>query len=350
MTVAAVLLAAGHGTRMNSKTQKVLHPVGGLPMIQHVFESAAAVADLPPVVVVGADEVGVRALLGERASYVVQEQRLGTGHATLMAEEILRARADQVIVTYGDMPLLRPDSLRDLVDLQAESAAVIAMLTVLGETSSSFGRVVRAADGDVREIVEIAEARHRPNFAELVAITELNAGVYCFDAAWLWDNLPNLPLRRARTGDEYYLTDMVGLAVEQGCRVVAVVGNDSDEFLGAGTRAELVAVEKAFRRRANRRWLEAGVTLVDPDTTFIDPHVAIGQDTVIWPNCHIQGSSRIGEDCIIGPSTIIRNADVGNRCRIEQAVVDESVVPDGAEVQPFTYLRDSRPDNQQDRN
>jgi bifunctional UDP-N-acetylglucosamine pyrophosphorylase/glucosamine-1-phosphate N-acetyltransferase len=299
------------------------------------------VADLPPVVVGGAGEEEVRGLLGTRATYVVQEQRLGTGHATTMAEQPLRGRADQVIVTYGDMPLLRPDSLRDLVDLQAESAAVIAMLTVLGEPSSSFGRVVRAADGNVHEIVEVAEARQRSNFAELLAITELNAGVYCFDAAWLWDNLPNLPLRRARNGEEYYLTDMVGLAVNQGRRVVAVVGNDPDEFLGAGTRAELVAVEQAFRRRANKRWLEAGVTLIDPATTFIDQQAIIGQDTVIWPNSYIQGSSRIGEDCVIGPNAVLRNAHVGDNCTIEQAVIEGSVILDGTRVRPFTYLCDN---------
>ena len=349
MTVAAVLLAAGHGTRMNSKTQKVLHPVGGLPMIQHIFEAAEAVADLKPVVVVGGGEVGVRQLLGERASYALQEERLGTGHATMMAADALRGRADQVIVTYGDMALLRARSLASLVEGQAESGAAIVMLTVMGEPASTFGRVVRGIDGSVAEIVEVAEARQRDDGEAILAVRELNAGVYCFDGPWLWENLPALPLRQARDSQEYYLTDMVRLAVAQGRRVEAVVGDDADEFLGAGTRAELVAVEKAFRRRANRRWLEAGVTLVDPDTTFIDPDVAIGQDTVIWPNSYIQGSSRIGEECVIGPNTIVRNAEVGDRCRVEQAVIEESVVPAGAEVRPFTYVRDSRPDSGKDR-
>jgi len=342
MTVAAILLAAGHGTRMNSKTQKVLHGVGGKPMILHVFEAAESVADRPPVVVVGAGEEGVRALLGERATYVVQEQRLGTGHATLMAEDVLRDRADQVLVTYGDMPLLRAGSLAKLVAEQRQSSAVIALLSVLGDASSSFGRVVRAGDGTVSEIVEVAEARQRANTAELLAIRELNAGVYCFEAGWLWDNLPHLPLRQARDGQEYYLTDMVGLAVAQGERVVATVGEDPDEFLGAGTRAELVAVEKAFRRRANRRWLEAGGTLIDPETTYIDQQAIIGQDTVIWPNSYIQGHSCVGSDCVIGPNTILRDAQVGNGCIIEQAVVEASEIPSGTRVQPFTFLRDNK--------
>lgn len=341
MTVAAILLAAGHGTRMNSKIQKVLHDVGGQPMILHVFDAAEEVAGLPPVVVVGAGEEGVRDLLGSRAIYVVQEQRLGTGHATMVAEEVLRGRAGQVLVTYGDMPLLRASSLAGLVAQQAQSGAAITMLTVLGDTESTFGRVVRAEDGSVREIVEVAEARQRPDAAELLAIRELNAGVYCFDAAWLWDNLPHLPLRQARNGQEYYLTDMVGLAVAQGRCVVAVVGEDPDEFLGAGTRAELAAVEAAFRRRANRRWLEAGVTLIDPDTTFIDQQAVIGQDTVIWPNSYIQGRSRIGAGCVIGPNAMIRDAEVGDGCTIELAVIERSLIPAGTRVQPFTYLHDN---------
>jgi bifunctional UDP-N-acetylglucosamine pyrophosphorylase/glucosamine-1-phosphate N-acetyltransferase len=342
MTIAALLLAAGHGTRMNSKKQKVLHSVGGQPMILHVFEAAASVAGLPPVVVVGAGETGVRALLRDRATYVVQEQRLGTGHATMMAEPALRGRADQVVVTYGDMPLLRASSLATLVAAQAQHRAAIALLTALGDAGSTFGRVVRAGDGSVREIVEVAEARQRPDAAELLALRELNAGVYCFDAAWLWANLPDLPLRQARYGQEYYLTDMVGLAVAQERRVIAVVAEDPDEFLGAGTRAELVAVEHAFRRRANRRWLEAGVTVMDPDTTFIDQQAIIGQDTVIWPNSYIQGVSSVGADCVIGPNAILRDAQVGDGCTIEQAVVENSAIAAGTRVRPFTYLRDNQ--------
>jgi bifunctional UDP-N-acetylglucosamine pyrophosphorylase / glucosamine-1-phosphate N-acetyltransferase len=339
VTVAAVLLAAGHGTRMNSKTQKVLHATGGQPMIVHVFQAAAAVSDLKPVLVVGAGEDGVRRLLGVRATYVVQAERLGTGHATMMAEPVLRGRADQVIVTYGDMPLLRGSSLATLVARQQEQGAAIVLLSFMGDPASSFGRVIRAADGSVREIVEVAEARRRADGAALLAVPELNAGVYCFDGPWLWDNLQELPLRQARDGEEYYLTDMVGLAVSQGRRVEAIVGEDADEFLGAGTRAELVGVEQAFRRRANRRWLEAGVTLVDPATTFIDQDVTIGQDTVIWPNSYIQSGSRIGSDCVIGPNTILRNARVGDGCYLEQVVVEGSEIAAGARIPPFTHLQ-----------
>lgn len=332
--IAVVLLAAGQGVRMNSKKQKILHEVGGRPMVLHAFLAAEAAADLPPVLVVGPGETGVRALIGDRALYAVQPEALGTGHATRMAADILRGRADQVIVTYGDMPLLRTETLCRLADTQRDSGAAVALLSVVGEPSSTFGRVVRDERGRVREIVEVAEARRRPESESLLAIRELNAGVYCFDGVWLWANIDNLPVRRARRGDEYYLTDMVEMAVGQGRDVVALRSDDADEGLGAGTRAEMVEVERAFRRRVNTHWLAHGVTLVEPDATWIGPDVAIGRDTVIWPNTFLQGHTTIGEDCIIGPNAILRDAVVGDRCRIEQLLLKGATVPDDTTARP----------------
>lgn len=324
---------------MNSKTQKILHDVGGRPMVAHVFESAASVADLPPLLVVGPGEDGVQQLFGEQAWYVTQPEQLGTGHAALMAKPLLAGKAEQVIVTYADMPLLRPETLHNLARAQAQQGVLLSMLSVMGDPNSSFGRVVRDEGGKVIEIVEVAEAKQRPNKKELLAIRELNAGVYCFEADWLWEQLPFLPIRQARSGQEFYLTDMVGRAVEQTKGVKAIVVEDADECLGAGTREEMTAVEKAFRRRTNRYWLEAGVTLIDPETTYIDQTVIIGQDTVIWPNTYIQGNSRIGEDCILGPNTIIRNAQIGKDCQIEQAVIEDTILADGTKVDPFTRLK-----------
>lgn len=316
--IAVVLLAAGKGTRMKSKTQKILHEVGGKPMVQHAFDAAATVAKLPPVLVIAPDDSGVPDLLRDKASYVIQAEQLGTGHAALMARESLRGRADQIIVTYGDMPLLQAKTLTQMAETQSQTGAAIAMLTVKGEITSSFGRVVRDEKGQVKEIVEVAEARRRPNTAELLAINELNVGVYCFDAEWLWPNLDNLPLRQARSGPEYYLTDLVELAVQQGRGVVALLTDDPAECLGAGTRTEMVEVERAFRQRMVQKWLDNGVTIVDPATTYIDPDVTIGQDTVIWPNSYLQGQTMIGEDCVIGPNAIIRDAVVVAGSRVEQ--------------------------------
>jgi bifunctional UDP-N-acetylglucosamine pyrophosphorylase/glucosamine-1-phosphate N-acetyltransferase len=323
---------------MDSKYQKILHEVGGKPMLQHIFEAAAQVADLPPVLVVGPGADGVRSLIGSRATYMVQAEQLGTGHATMMAEAALKDKATQVIVTYGDMPLLRAETLQRLATMQAETIATITMLTVLGSPDSSFGRIVRGEDGSVIEIVEVAEARRRPDGEVLLNTREQNVGVYCFDANFLWSNIHELPLRQARGGHEYYLTDLIDTAVRQNLRVEAVITEDPDEGLGAGTRAELVAVEKAFRRRANKHWLAHGVTLIDPDTTYIDPDVQIGQDTVIWPNSYLQGHTAVGAECIIGPSTVLRNARVGDGCRIEMAMVVGAEVGAGTAVPPFSVI------------
>lgn len=339
MTLAVLLLAAGHGTRMNSKYQKVLHPVGGKPMVQHVFEAALVVADLPPVLVVGEGQAGIPHLLGDKAEYVVQEEKLGTGHATMVAKAALTGRSDQLVVTYGDMPLLMAETIQQLAAKQRETGAAVVLLAADAGPENTFGRIVRDENGRIVEIVELANARRRPNAAELINIREQNAGVYCFDADWLWANIDKLPLRQARSGNEYYLTDMVELAVEQGLLVEGIWSNDPDESLGAGTRAEMVAVEKAFRRRANRRWLNAGVTLVDPDSTYIDPDVTIGQDTVIWPNSYLQGRTQIGADCVIGPNTIIRNSILGDQCTLEQVMLEGQVLPAGSHLPPFTHLR-----------
>ena len=344
MTLAIILLAAGHGTRINSRRQKVLHEVGGKPMVMHPFDAAESLADLKPVVVVGAGEQGVQGLLGDRAQYVVQEERLGTGHATLAAREALEGRADQVLVTYGDMPLLQARTMAQLAQTQAQTGAVVVMLTVPGETDSAFGRVLRDDAGRVTEIVEVAQARASDDAERILAIGEHNAGVYCFDAAWLWTNLPNLPLRQARSGPEYYLTDMVSIAVAQGRDVEAVRAAEADEGLGAGTRAELVAVERALRDRVNRRWLTEGVTLVDPQTTYIDPDVKIGQDSVIWPNSYLQGKTVVGRDCIVGPNAVLRDAVLGDGCRVMQAVLEGVTVGSGDTVVPGSYLEENDDD------
>ncbi|MCB8942401.1 MAG: NTP transferase domain-containing protein [Ardenticatenaceae bacterium] len=307
---------------MKSKKQKILHEVGGKPMVLHVFEAAEQVADVPPVLVVGPGARGVQALIGPRALYVEQLEQLGTGHAARMARSVLLGGAEQVLVTYGDMPLLRAETMRRMAQAQAETGAAMSLLAVMGQRDSTYGRLVRDDNGRVLEVVEVAEAKKRPNPDHYLNILELNAGVYCFDAAWLWQNIGDLPLRQARNSEEYYLTDMVEIAVKQGLRVEPVSTEDADEWLGAGTRAEMVAVERAFRRRANYYWLERGVTLVDPDSVYIDPDVKIGQDTVIWPNTFVQGHTVVGEDCVLGPNVIVRDAVLGDGCWLERVTVE----------------------------
>lgn len=307
-------------------------------MLQHVVDAAWAAAGRKPLLVVGPGETGARDLFGDQADFVIQEERLGTGHAVQMAIPVLAGRAGQVLVMYGDTPLLRPETLQLLAQKQAETRAALSMLTMIGSPESTFGRILRDAHGRVREIMEVAQARRRPDAEAILGILELNVGVYCFQAEWLWANLPHLPLRRARSGVEYYLTDLVEMAINQERVVETVLLEDTDEGLGAGTRAELAQVEAAFRRRAARKWLEAGVTLVDPAATYIDPEVNIGQDTIIWPNSFIQGRSDIGRDCVIGPNTILRDVCLGDGCRVKQAVLEGVTLAAQTTLPPFTHL------------
>jgi bifunctional UDP-N-acetylglucosamine pyrophosphorylase/glucosamine-1-phosphate N-acetyltransferase len=288
-----------------------------------VFEAAETIADEKPVIVIAPGEDGVPNLVGDRASYAVQADRLGTGHAAMMATAQLQGKTDQVLITYGDMPLLQAKTMQQLADLHAESGAAVTLLSIMGDAESSFGRIVRGADGGVLEIVEVSEAKQRANGKEILAIKELNAGIYCFTAPFLWQNLPNLPQRIARGGKiEYYLTDMVDIAVQQGLRVEGLVADDPNEGLGAGTRAEMVAVERAIRDRINTHWLNHSVTILDPRTTWIDSNVQIGQDTVIYPHTFLQGNTTIGEDCHIGPHAVLKNAKI----------------EDNTIVKPFTHV------------
>ncbi len=323
MSLAILILAAGHGSRMKSKYQKILHPVAGKPMFMHIFEMAEQIADLKPVIVIAPGEDGVPNLVGDRAEYIIQAERLGTGHAALMATDALRGRSSQALVTYGDMPLVKLETMRLLAKHQAETGAALSMLAVPGQPTSTFGRVVRDKSGGVTEIVEVTTAKQREDGDQILAIRELNAGIYCFDASFLWDNLPKLPLRQARSGQEYYLTDMVEAAVRQNLRVEAIVSDDPDEGVGAGTRAELVEVERIFQKRVNSYWLKNGVTIVDPATVWIEPSVQIGRDTIIQPNSFLRGSTKIGEDCIIGPHVVLENV----------------TIPSSEIVPPFTHLK-----------
>lgn len=339
--LAAVILAAGQGTRMQSRIPKIFHKVGGRPMVSLVFDAAVAVTDQPPILIVAPGDETIRTLFGEGARYIEQPEQLGTGHATMMADPVLRGRTDQVLVTYADMPLLRTATMRQMANCQEETRAAVVMLTVIGDRKSTFGRVLRDSSGRVVEIVEVAQAKQRPNGEQILATTELNVGVYCFAADWLWENLHRLPVRQARSGEEYYLTDMIETAVAQNQPVEALMVQDKDECLSAGTRSELVVVERAFRRRINQHWLENGVSIIAPEVTYIDIGVSIGLDSVIWPNTYLEGETNIGQNCTIGPNAIVREAIIGDGCRIEQAVVEHSTIASGTQIPPFSHINGS---------
>lgn len=331
MKVTAVILAAGQGTRMRSALPKVLHPLGGRPLLQYSLDLAAKVGSASPVVVVGHGADQVREIVGDKARFAVQEQQLGTANAVQSVEAVAAGEADYVVVISADMPLLRSETLQELVNRQAANDGPLTMLTVNSENPRGFGRVVRGADGSVTAIVEEAQAT-----PEQLAIRELNVGAYCFRDAWLW---PALRRVKMSPKGEYYLTDLVEIAVAEGQVVQALVAEDKCETIGINTRVHLSEAEAVLRSRINTTWMESGVMMIDPASTYIDAAVQIGRDTVIWPNTYLHGETVIGEGCEIGPNTIIYDTIIGSRCKILASVLEKAELEDGVDMGPFARLR-----------
>ncbi|MBU0510117.1 MAG: bifunctional UDP-N-acetylglucosamine diphosphorylase/glucosamine-1-phosphate N-acetyltransferase GlmU [Chloroflexi bacterium] len=331
MKITPIILAAGQGTRMHSSLPKVLHPILGRPMVWYALEAAQEVTETKPVVVIGHGAEGVRQVLGDTVQFVWQEQRLGTGHAAQQAEPVLRGETDLVLVTSADMPLITSETLSRLVDAQTSHAGPITMLTVVLVDPHGFGRVIRADSGQVAAIIEEAQAS-----PEQLSVRELNAGVYCFSADWLWPALKRVELSPK---GEYYLTDLVGIAAAEGRSVQAIRLEDPTEMIGVNTRVHLAEATAIMQQRINRKWMLAGVSIVDPNATYIEPGITIGRDTVIWPNTYLQGETQVGESCVLGPNTIIRDTQLGNRCQVFASVLETAVVEDDVDIGPFGHLR-----------
>jgi bifunctional UDP-N-acetylglucosamine pyrophosphorylase / glucosamine-1-phosphate N-acetyltransferase len=332
--IATVILAAGFGTRMKSDLPKVLHPLAGRPMVEWSVRAAEQIGNRPPVVVVGHGKEQIRALLGERVAYAEQAELLGTGHALMQTETQLRGQSDAVVVFYADMPLLQTATLQALVArFAAEQQAGplgLAMLTIHRADSQGFGRVVRNADGQVQAIVEEVDCT-----PEQKLIQELNPGIYCFNATWLWQTIGRLPLSRK---GEYYLTDMVGLAVAEGQRVVTMSAPPDDVY-GINTRIHLAEATAVMHRRIAERHLLNGVTITDPATTYIDDTVEIGQDTTILPGCLLEGTTRIGRHSLIGPYSWVSDCLIGDYCRVTYSVIEQAQLDNHADIGPFGRLR-----------
>lgn len=334
MTTSAVILAAGYGTRMKSDLPKVMHLLGGRPLIDWAVRAVEPLVDAPPVVVVGHGQALVRAYLGMRAVFAEQQQLLGTGHAVLQALPQIDDTVDTVLVTYADMPLLTSATLRQLFDLyaahRADPALAIAMLTITRDNPQGFGRIARDAAGRVAGIVEEIDCT-----PDELLIRELNPGIYCFDAAWVRAHLPTVP---PSAKGEYYLTDLVALAVAQGRRVVTAPA-PLDDVYGINNRLHLAEAETILRRRILERHLLAGVTIIDPQATYIEDAVTIGADTTIWPGCILRGATVIGRQCTIGPYSTIVDTTIADGCRALYAVLEQARMDAGAEIGPFGHLR-----------
>jgi bifunctional UDP-N-acetylglucosamine pyrophosphorylase/glucosamine-1-phosphate N-acetyltransferase len=301
-------------------------------MIWHALEAVRPAASETPVVVVGHGAEKVTDYLGDSARTVLQDPQLGTAHAVMQAAPLLRGTGGLVLVCYADMPLLRGDTLKRLVEKQTANPGPFSMLTVFHNDPHGFGRIVRGADGTVQAIVEEYVATE-----EQKRIKELNVGAYCFNADWLWDALARIE-KNPHKG-EYYLTDTVEVAVKAGLPIQAEVMEDAKEAIGVNTRVHLAEVEAEMRRRVNESHMLNGVTLIDPASTYIELGVTIGRDTVIWPNTYLHGRTEIGEGNALGPNTIIRDSKIGNRCKVLASAMEGAWLEDDVDMGPFARLR-----------
>lgn len=331
---AVLILAAGLGTRMKSRQAKVLHRAGGRALIEHVVDAALEVA--PPhriVVVTGCQAEAVESLLGDRGvRFARQDEPKGTGHAVLAARDAA-AGAERVVVLYGDCPLLTADTVRRLISRQVASRAAAVLVTAVLQDPTGYGRILRDPDGNVLGIVEEKSATE-----EQRAIREINAGIYCFAAAPLWEYIGQIPADNAAR--EYYLTDLIGILRRAGKTVLPLVHDDPQELLGINTRAELAAADRILRERIVRRWMLDGVTIEKPETVTIDPAVRIGMDTVIGPFAQILGRTIIGENCRVGACSIVEDSELEDGAAVEAfSVVRSARLERGAQVGPFARLR-----------
>lgn len=331
---AVVVLAAGEGTRMKSRTPKVLHTLSGRSLLGHAIEAGGDLAPRRLVVVVGHAREQVSAAVAAAAPYadiVVQEQQLGTGHAVRMVIESVGAMSGTVIVTYADMPLLRGATLQRLVDTHHEAGNAVTVLTARGDFPG-FGRIVRDADGAFLRIVEERDAT-----AAERAIDEFNSGCYAFDGTLLADAIKRVTTDNSQR--EEYLTDVVEILRGDGHAVGSVLAADAAEIRGVNDRVQLAEARRALNDRILREWMLAGVTIVDPASTWIDVTVRIGRDAEIGPQTQLEGATVIGEGAKIGAGCLLEDTTVGDDAVLLHAVCRQSEIGPRVTVGPFAYLR-----------
>jgi bifunctional UDP-N-acetylglucosamine pyrophosphorylase / glucosamine-1-phosphate N-acetyltransferase len=334
--LAIVIVGAGKGTRMHSALAKVLHPLAGQPLIAHVLDLATQLAPQHLVTVVGHQADMVRQVCEPRGAVcVLQEPQLGTGHAVAQAASVLGNFEGDVLVLYGDVPLLRLDTVRALRDEHRRCDAAVTVLTAWLDDPSGYGRIVRNAQGAIEAIVE-----HRDASPAQQAIREINTGIYYLKSPFLFQALAQVGQQNAQ--GEQYLTDVVGVAVSQQCRVAHVSVADAQEIIGVNTRLELAQLETVLRRRLCDVHMLAGVTIQDPASTVIDAEVCIGRDTVIAPQTHLLGQTHIGAGCVIGPQVVVQDSTLADGVRVEPfCVIREQAVARLSTIASFSYLTPS---------
>jgi len=329
-----VVLAAGQGTRMKSNLPKVLHPLGGRPLFLHVLRTAQRLNPNPVAIVIGHGAEAVRSAYARNdVVWILQEQQRGTGHAVLCAKEAFKEFKGEVIILSGDVPFIREQTLLMLVAHHRSRSAALTLLTAFLDEPKGYGRILRDDHGNVTGIVEEKDATLGER-----GIREVNAGVYVVSAPFVFAALSEI--KNHNQQGEYYLPDIVAIGLARRADIETVRVDDVREMLGINTREELAFMEKNLRQSINKKWMLAGVTFKDPDTTYIEDGVTIGKDTVIGPNTQLRGKTVVGERCQIDGSAFLTDAQIGDEVHLRFSVVMIGCrVANGAIIGPFAHLR-----------
>lgn len=332
MDTSAIILAAGSGTRMKSDKPKVAHELLGKPLVRWVVDAARQAGVGTIISVLGHGIEVVRPLVEDDTQVVVQEQRNGTADAVNSAREACAGMTGSLLVLSGDCPLITAETIASLAKAREEADAAVAVLTMEAENPFGYGRIIRDSEGQVECIVEQKDCT-----PEQAAVTECNSGFYCFDAEHLFDALSRVSNENAQ--GEFYLTDVIGIARNDGRAVVAVCAEDPEECLGINTRLQLSAATKVMQRRVNTAFMLSGVTMLDPETVWIGPGVTIDQDVEILPQTMLMGATSIGSGSVIGPNTRLTDTQVGRDCVLDETIAVSAIIEDGCQCGPRAYLR-----------
>ncbi|WP_438297235.1 bifunctional UDP-N-acetylglucosamine diphosphorylase/glucosamine-1-phosphate N-acetyltransferase GlmU [Sporosarcina sp. FA15] len=328
----AVVLAAGQGTRMKSDLYKVLHPVCGKPMVEHVIDHIRGLGIGRIVTIVGHGAETVEETLGEKSEYALQQEQLGTAHAVQQAERLIGDLDGTTIVVCGDTPLIRSETMEELIAHHKATGAKATILTANADDPTGYGRIIRGESGQVLRNVEQKDAT-----PEEQKVTEINTGTYCFDNRTLFETLKKV--ENNNTQGEYYLPDVVGILQSENALVSAYVTGDFSETLGINDRVVLAEADRVMRRRIAEKHMRNGVTIINPESTYISAAAEIGRDTVLQPGTMIEGHTVIGNKCVIGPNSQIVDSVIGDNTNVHSSVVLSSRIGSTTAIGPFAHIR-----------
>lgn len=331
MRTKALILAAGQGTRMKSNELKVLHKVFDKALVEYPIEAAKYVGVEEICIIIGHKAENIKAKLGEDMTYVLQKEQLGTGHAVMQAKEFIED-ADEVLILCGDTPLITGETLEKMLAFHRSQKNALTVLSAIMDDPTGYGRIVRDENGHLLKIVEQKDAT-----LEEQKIQEINGGIYVFNGKLLNEALSKITNQNAQ--NEYYLTDTIEILRNEGHLVDAIATEEVDDIAGVNSRIQLAGVTEVMKKRINARHMANGVTLIDPNNTYICPDVVIGKDTVVEPGCMLEGKTVIGEGCHIGYNSKLKNAQLSNNVDVEISVILDSFVDEGTHVGPFAYIR-----------